>query len=123
MSDTSPTKWHRAHTTWFFETFLPKPHLAGYRPLDPAYAYLFNSYYEQAGERHPRPHRGLVTRPGVEAVAAYRRHVDAAMAELIGGAADDSVAALVELGLHRSEERRVGKECGSTCRSRGSPYT
>src|SRR3546814_2060223 len=57
MSDTSPTKWHRAHTTWFFETFLLKPHLAGYRPLDPAYAYLFNSYYEQAGERHPRPHR------------------------------------------------------------------
>src|SRR3546814_8042549 len=106
MSDTSPTKWHRAHTTWFFETFLLKPHLAGYRPLDPAYAYLFNSYYEQAGERHPRPHRGLVTRPGVEAVAAYRRHVDAAMAELIGGAADDSVAALVELGLHHEQQHQ-----------------
>src|SRR5579872_3387096 len=62
MADASPTKWHLAHVTWFFETFLLIPHLAGYRPMDPAFAYLFNSYYEAAGPRHPRPARGLITR-------------------------------------------------------------
>ncbi|HTC17542.1 MAG TPA: DinB family protein, partial [Stellaceae bacterium] len=75
MPDVSPTKWHLAHTSWFFETFLLVPHLAGYRAFDPAYAHLFNSYYEAVGPRYPRPARGLVSRPGVEEIMAYRAHV------------------------------------------------
>ena len=63
MPDVSPTKWHRAHTTWFFETFLLSPNLPGYTPFDPAYGFLFNSYYEAVGPRHPRPQRGVLSRP------------------------------------------------------------
>jgi hypothetical protein len=73
MPDTSPTKWHRAHTTWFFETFVLQPHVEGYRPFDPAYGYLFNSYYESIGDRYPRPRRGLVNRPGAEQVGRNRQ--------------------------------------------------
>src|SRR2546423_2634692 len=76
MPDVSPTKWHRAHTTWFFETFLLSPTLAGYREFHPEFGFLFNSYYEAVGARYPRPQRGLITRPGIEEVARYRRHVD-----------------------------------------------
>src|ERR1700722_15344101 len=65
MDDTSPTKWHRAHTTWFFETFLLEPHLPGYQPFHPMYGFLFNSYYEAVGSRFPRPGRGLLSRPGI----------------------------------------------------------
>ena len=72
MPDVSPTKWHRAHTTWFFETFVLGPHRPGYRPVDPGYDYLFNSYYEAVGPRHPRPERGLISRPTVAEVGAYR---------------------------------------------------
>ena len=79
MADVSPTKWHRAHTTWFFETFVLGPYADWYTTFDPAFGYLFNSYYESVGARHPRPERGLVTRPSVSEVAEYRRHVDAAM--------------------------------------------
>lgn len=106
MPDTSPTKWHRAHTTWFFETFVLRPHLPDYRPLDETYAYLFNSYYEQAGARYPRPYRGLVTRPGAAEVAAYRRHVDAAMQRLLDLPAPPEVAELVELGLHHEQQHQ-----------------
>ena len=83
MPDASPTKWHLAHTTWFFETFVLRPHAPGYRVFDPAYAYLFNSYYEAVGPRHPRPQRGLISRPGVEEIMAYRQHVTGVMAELL----------------------------------------
>ena len=83
MPDASPTKWHLAHTTWFFETFVLAPHQPGYRAYDPRFAYLFNSYYEQAGPRHPRPQRGMLTRPSAAEVVAYRRHVDEAMAGLL----------------------------------------
>ena len=75
MPDVSPTKWHLAHTTWFFETFLLSRFDADYRVFDPAFDYLFNSYYEAVGPRHPRPERGLLSRPTVEIVAAYRDHV------------------------------------------------
>src|SRR5580765_7734872 len=83
MPDVSPTKWHRAHTTWFFETFVLAPHDDCYEPVDRAYDFLFNSYYEQVGPRHPRPERGLLSRPTVDAIGAYRDHVTNAMAGLI----------------------------------------
>lgn len=108
MADVSPTKWHRAHTTWFFETFLLGPNVPGYVEHHPAYGYLFNSYYEGVGERHPRPERGNVSRPGAAEVGAYRRHVDAAMADLLRShvAADPRVSALVELGLHHEQQHQ-----------------
>ena len=89
MPDASPVKWHQAHTTWFFETFLLSVYQPGYEPFDPLFGYLFNSYYEAMGPRHPRPARGLVTRPSLSEVRAYRRHVDQAMADLLAGPAAD----------------------------------
>src|ERR1700722_20543544 len=83
MPDASPTKWHLAHTAWFFETVILAPAMDGYKPFDPHYAYLFNSYYEGLGPRHPRPLRGLLSRPSLDEVLAYRRHVDEAMGELL----------------------------------------
>ena len=76
MPDVSPTKWHLAHVSWFFETFLLKPAVPGYQSLHPQYAYLFNSYYNSLGERHCRPRRGLISRPTVEETYAYRHYVD-----------------------------------------------
>jgi ergothioneine biosynthesis protein EgtB len=109
MADVSPTKWHRAHTSWFFETFLLAPWLPGYRPFAPAYATLFNSYYETVGPRHPRAERGLLSRPGIAEIAAYRAHVDAAMERLIATLAAASwpaLAPLVELGLNHEEQHQ-----------------
>ena len=80
MPDTSPTKWHRAHVTWFFEQFVLRPFAPDYKPFDERFAYLFNSYYVAAGPRQARPQRGLITRPGAAEVTGYRAHVDAAMA-------------------------------------------
>ncbi|MDB5851471.1 MAG: sulfatase maturase, partial [Rhodoferax sp.] len=79
MPDASPTKWHLAHISWFFEAMVLRPHVPGYQPYDPRFFYLFNSYYEALGPRHPRPMRGLLTRPSVDEVRAFRAHVDAAM--------------------------------------------
>src|ERR1700752_3495828 len=76
MEDASPTKWHLAHVTWFFETFVLVPYLDGYRVFDDDFAYCFNSYYEALGPRHPRARRGLLTRPSAERVLSYRQHVD-----------------------------------------------
>src|SRR5208282_2114339 len=84
MPDTSPTKWHRAHTTWFFETFVLEPFTPGYSEHHDAYRFLFNSYYEAVGDRYPRPRRGVVTRPGIAEVAEYRAAVDEAMVRLLG---------------------------------------
>jgi ergothioneine biosynthesis protein EgtB len=106
MPDASPTKWHLAHTTWFFETFLLTPCLAGYRQLDPAFGYLFNSYYEAVGPRHPRPARGLITRPSLEEVLGYRRHVDAAMTRLLVEEMPPDAVRLVELGLAHEEQHQ-----------------
>lgn len=109
MADASPTKWHLAHTTWFFETFLLQPFLAGYTVCDPAYGYLFNSYYEAVGERHPRAERGLLSRPTVAEVLYYRAEVDTAMADLIAGAEEDGcgpVSSLVRLGIHHEQQHQ-----------------
>jgi dimethylhistidine N-methyltransferase len=108
MPDCSPVKWHQAHTAWFFETFLLVPNDPDYRPFDPLFGYLFNSYYETVGPRRPRPERGLVTRPTLSEVRAYRRHVDAAMTALLAGPAgrDPAVIALVELGLAHEEQHQ-----------------
>jgi ergothioneine biosynthesis protein EgtB len=109
MPDASPTKWHLAHTTWFFETFILIRFDPGYRVFDPAFAYLFNSYYEAAGPRHPRPERGLLSRPSVATVAAYRKHVDAAMTRLIeraDAAAWAGAAPLVQLGAHHEQQHQ-----------------
>jgi ergothioneine biosynthesis protein EgtB len=109
MPDASPTKWHRAHTAWFFEQFLLLPHLAGYRVFDERFAFLFNSYYVAAGPRHARPKRGLITRPGVAEVAAYRAHVDAAVEQLIAEAPAGKLAdvlKVVEIGLNHEQQHQ-----------------
>ncbi len=104
MPDASPVKWHLAHTTWFFETFLLTPHLPGYKVFDPAFAYLFNSYYEALGPRQPRPQRGLLTRPSLERVLAYRAHVDAAMGRLLSS--DHTLQELLDLGLAHEQQHQ-----------------
>jgi ergothioneine biosynthesis protein EgtB len=109
MPDASPAKWHRAHTTWFFEQFLLGEHCAGYKPFHPDYAYLFNSYYVSAGPRHARNERGLLTRPGVEDVTAYRRHVDAAVVKFFESAGEDKLrelVPLVETGLNHEQQHQ-----------------
>ena len=107
MPDASPVKWHLAHTTWFFETFILEARIAGFRPFDPAYRVLFNSYYNGVGARHPRPERGLLSRPGLDEVLAYRRHVDGAMERLLSEPRlGDELAALVELGVHHEQQHQ-----------------
>jgi ergothioneine biosynthesis protein EgtB len=108
MPDVSPTKWHLAHTTWFFETFVLVPHAPGYRPYHPDYAFLFNSYYVQAGERHCRAQRGYISRPTVAEVFEYRHHVDAAMHVMLEHAEHGSsdVARVVEIGLNHEQQHQ-----------------
>ncbi|MDQ4070562.1 MAG: ergothioneine biosynthesis protein EgtB [Actinomycetota bacterium] len=106
MPDVSPTKWHRAHTTWFFETFVLAPFAPGYELFDPAYDYLFNSYYESVGPRHARARRGHITRPGVAEVAAYRDYTDGAMSDFLVWGLPDAVIPLVELGLQHEQQHQ-----------------
>jgi ergothioneine biosynthesis protein EgtB len=109
MPDASPAKWHLAHTTWFFETVVLVPHAAGYRPFNPDWARLFNSYYESLGPRHPRPQRGVLSRPGIDEVLAYRSAVDAALLDFLSSGNSDSLAAagpLLELGLQHEQQHQ-----------------
>ena len=106
MPDASPVKWHRAHTTWFFEQFVLQPHLPGYRPYDDALSFLFNSYYEAVGARYPRATRGLVTRPDASEVGRYRVHVDRAMRALLDADGSPVLRALVTLGLHHEQQHQ-----------------
>lgn len=106
MDDASPAKWHLAHTTWFFEEMILKSNAAGYRAFDDGFGFLFNSYYESVGARHPRPRRGMITRPSLDQVCAYRDHVDAAMERLISEGPSAEVAALVELGLNHEQQHQ-----------------
>ena len=105
MPDASPAKWHLAHVTWFFETFVLRDHVPGRRPYDERYAYLFNSYYEGEGERHPRPRRGMLTRPSLDAVRAWRAATDAAVLAAVPTLSHEAVA-LVELGLHHEQQHQ-----------------
>ncbi|WP_275170076.1 ergothioneine biosynthesis protein EgtB [Bradyrhizobium sp. CSS354] len=109
MPDASPTKWHRAHTTWFWEQFVLGEHCAGYQPFHPDFAFLFNSYYVSAGPRHSRNHRGDITRPSADQVGAYRKHVDAAVVKFFGDAGEDKlreIAPLVEVGLNHEQQHQ-----------------
>ena len=108
--EASPPRWHLAHVSWFFETFLLRPFLPGYRIFHERFDYLFNSYYEQTGSGFwPRPERGLLSRPTVAEVFAYRRHVDAAIADLIARCASEdwpAVTARLEIGLNHEQQHQ-----------------
>jgi len=109
MPDASPTKWHRAHTTWFFEQFLLLENDPHYQRFDERFGYLFNSYYVAVGPRHARPQRGLVTRPGTHEVAAYRAHVDAAVEQLLTAGHEEAlqkIIPIVEMGLHHEQQHQ-----------------
>ncbi|HEY0800451.1 MAG TPA: ergothioneine biosynthesis protein EgtB [Steroidobacteraceae bacterium] len=106
MPDASPAKWHLAHTSWFFEAMVLAPNLSEYRLFDDRFNFLFNSYYESVGARHPRPQRGLLTRPALTDIFAYREHVDSAMAELFRHVPSDRVLNIIELGCHHEQQHQ-----------------
>lgn len=109
MPEASPVKWNLAHTSWFFETFILEAHASGYEAFHPKFRYLFNSYYNQIGDMHPRPDRGLLSRPSAEEILAYRRHVTEAMRRLIETAPDsvvETIAPLVALGCAHEEQHQ-----------------
>jgi ergothioneine biosynthesis protein EgtB len=108
MDDASPSKWHLAHVTWFFETFVLQPHLSGYRRFDDDFNYLFNSYYEALGPRQPRPSRGLLTRPCSARVFQYRAHVDDALQRLMRDehALNEDALRLIEIGLNHEQQHQ-----------------
>ena len=112
MADASPPKWHLGHTTWFFDIFVLSPHLEGWPGLDPRWGFLFNSYYEAVGARHPRPQRGLLTRPPIDAVLRWRQRVDEGLEQLLAqldGQPPERTArplALLELGLHHEQQHQ-----------------
>lgn len=109
MDDVSPNKWHLAHVTWFFETFLLKPYLPGYKPISDSYEFLFNSYYNSVGPQYHRPARGLISRPTVSEVFEYRRHVDAGMIALLEQAELrqlEQLAPVVSLGINHEQQHQ-----------------
>src|SRR6185295_10506288 len=106
MPEASPAKWHLAHTTWFFETFILEARDANREPFHPAYRVLFNSYYNAVGDKHPRPERGLLSRPGLDDVLAYRAYVDDAMRALLSSPLPPDAAATIELGLHHEQQHQ-----------------
>ncbi len=107
MEDASPTKWHLAHTTWFFEELVLKAHASGYQEYDPRFAYCFNSYYETLGERHPRPHRGMLTRPTCAEVRDFRAHIDSKMAVMFErDALSEDALDLIELGINHEQQHQ-----------------
>jgi ergothioneine biosynthesis protein EgtB len=107
MPDASPVKWHLAHTTWFFETFILEPREEGFAPFHPAFRVLFNSYYNNVGDKHPRPRRGLLTRPALADVLAYRQDVDRRVLRLLAARPQDGeLAALIRLGLQHEQQHQ-----------------
>lgn len=105
MPDASPAKWHLAHTSWFFETFVLRDHVPGHRLWNESWAYLFNSYYEGEGERHPRDRRGMLGRPSLDEIRSWRRYVDETMAAALPGLPGTALA-LVELGLNHEQQHQ-----------------
>src|SRR5690348_3649406 len=103
--DASPAKWHLAHTTWFFETFVLRDHVPDYTPFDERWAYLFNSYYEAEGPRHARPRRGMLSRPSLDEVRAYREHVDEALERVLPSLPAGALE-LVELGINHEQQHQ-----------------
>lgn len=106
MPDVSPAKWHLAHTTWFFETFVLVPHFSSYRVFDTRFGFLFNSYYEAVGPRHARPQRGHLSRPDLNTIKAYRAHVDEAMQAFLGTTEAQTRDAVIRLGLHHEQQHQ-----------------
>jgi len=109
MPDVSPTKWHLAHTSWFFETFLLTPHVPGYRIFDEHFAYLFNSYYVTVGDRHCRQNRGLLSRPTVSQIYDYRKYTDDAMTRFLSGltsSQQSELRSVIEIGLHHEQQHQ-----------------
>ena len=110
MPDASPAKWHLAHTTWFFETFILERFEPSFQPFHPAFRVLFNSYYEGVGEQHPRAQRGLMTRPALDEVLAYRQNVDQRLLALLGQTLApeqaEQLSVLVELGLQHEQQHQ-----------------
>ena len=106
MADASPPKWHLAHTTWFFDTFVLQPHLVSHTPCDPRWSYQFNSYYETVGERHPRSERGVLSRPPVREILAWRAEVDAGLKQLLSNEPTPELQTLVELGLQHEQQHQ-----------------
>jgi len=106
MPDASPVKWHLAHTTWFFETLVLEAAAPGYAAFDPAFRVLFNSYYESVGQQHPRPERGMLSRPSLERVREYRRHVDAGVLRLLDSGAPQELLGVIELGVHHEQQHQ-----------------
>jgi ergothioneine biosynthesis protein EgtB len=106
MTEASPVKWHLAHTTWFFEVLVLERSLPDYEPFDPRFRFLFNSYYNSIGEQYPRPRRGMLSRPSLEEVRRYRRHVDRRVLDLIAGGADRSALHVIEVGLHHEQQHQ-----------------
>src|SRR3954453_11358174 len=105
MPDASPAKWHLAHTTWFFETFVLRDHVPGYQAFDESWAYLFNSYYDGEGERHPRARRGMLSRPVLDEIRAYRAAVDEALLRALPYLPPAALR-LVELGLNHEQQHQ-----------------
>jgi ergothioneine biosynthesis protein EgtB len=103
--DASPAKWHLAHTNWFFETFVLRDHVRGYRLFDERFGYLFNSYYDGEGERHPRPKRGMLSRPSLDEVRGWRAHVDEALERALPSLPPDALE-LVELGINHEQQHQ-----------------
>ena len=106
MADASPVKWHLAHTSWFFETFVLEPLASGYTTFHPAYRTLYNSYYNAVGDKHPRAERGLISRPSLDDIGRYRAHVDAAMRKLLARKVPARAAARIELGLQHEQQHQ-----------------
>src|SRR3954447_17623009 len=104
--DASPAKWHLAHTTWFFETFVLRDHAPGYQPFDERWAFLFNSYYEAEGPRHARPRRGMLSRPSLDEIRSYRLHVAEALASAFANLPPAALE-LVELGINHEQQHQA----------------